>query len=357
LMIGNSLLAGGLLARSTHVRVRLGVGGLLFAGALQVGSFVRPAPVVADHIAVLVQQNVGLEDGYDWVGPEWERRTRPFLELSNQTCGPYYAGMPGPDKKLIKVDCFRMPKASLVAWPESPAAFRETDPPFQELMKTLAAQVHVPLIVGNIGGERREFNSAEFIAPNGTFIGRYDKIHLVPFGEYVPYKGMIAFAGTLTQGVGEFSRGKYRKVFQSGGHSYGIFICYESVFADEIRHFAELGADVFVNISDDGWYGDTSAPWQHLNMARMRAVENDRWILRATDTGVTAAIDPYGRVTESAPRHIQTALAAHYGYRDHLTFYTLHGDVFALFCAVVALAGTARGVRGSLRSAGPGRRR
>ena len=92
-------------------------------------------------------------------------------------------------------------------------------------------------------------------------------------------------------------------------------------------------------------------------MARMRAVENDRWILRATDTGVTAAIDPYGRVTESAPRHIQTALAAHYGYRDHLTFYTLHGDVFALFCAVVALAGTARGVRGSLRSAGPGRRR
>ena len=94
-----------------------------------------------------------------------------------------------------------------------------------------------------------------------------------------------------------FTRGTERNAFlldtQSGGsHRYGVFICYEAVFADEVRQFARHGAEVFVNISDDGWYGDTSAPWQHLNMARMRAIENRRWLLRDTNSGVTAAIDP-----------------------------------------------------------------
>ena len=107
-----------------------------------------------------------------------------------------------------------------------------------------------------------------------------------------------------------FTRGTERKVFRLNGHRYGVFICYESVFADEVRQFAQLGAEVLVNISDDGWYGDTSAPWQHLNMARMRAIENRRWILRDTNTGVTAVIDPYGRVRQSIPRHQTDALPA-----------------------------------------------
>ncbi|HEY0759020.1 MAG TPA: apolipoprotein N-acyltransferase [Acidisarcina sp.] len=349
LAAGNALLAGALLARLPSARIKLAAIAVVSIALLQAGSLLSPAAVSAPYTAVLLQQNVGLEDGYEWQGPEWDRRTRAFLNLSAQTCGPYYVGMPGPHNKLIDVHCFLSPPANLVVWPESPAPFRETDPQFKALIAALAAQTRAPLIVGNIGGERHDFNSGEFIAPDGHFVGRYDKIHLVPFGEYVPYKGLISFAGTLTQGVGQFSRGEYRKVFESGGHSYGIFICYESVFADEIRHFAELGADVFVNISDDGWYGDTSAPWQHLNMARMRAIENDRWILRGTDTGVTAAIDPYGRITQSAPRHVETSLAAHYSYRDHLTFYTRYGDIFAILCTVIALAAVARSLRGSLR--------
>ena len=122
-------------------------------------------------------------------------------------------------------------------------------------------------------------------------------------------------------------RGTERKVFlldtQNGGsHRYGVFICYEAVFADEVRQFARNGAEVFVNISDDGWYGDTSAPWQHLNMARMRAIENRRWILRDTNTGVTASIDPYGRVRQSIPRHQADALPAEFGFRSDITFYT-----------------------------------
>jgi apolipoprotein N-acyltransferase len=126
-------------------------------------------------------------------------------------------------------------------------------------------------------------------------------------------------------------------VFTVGGHRYGVFICYESVFGDEVRQFARQGAEVLVNISDDGWYGDTSAPWQHLNMARMRAIENRRWILRDTNTGVTASIDPYGTVRQSIPRHAVGALAARFGYGSEMTFYTEHGDWFAYACAILSL--------------------
>jgi len=142
--------------------------------------------------------------------------------------------------------------------------------------------------------------------------------------------------------VSEFTRGGDRAAFrivdQHGqAHRYGIFICYEAVFADEVRQFVRNGAEVLVNISDDGWYGDTSAPWQHLNMARMRAIENRRWILRDTNNGVTAVIDPNGRVRESIPRHKVDALPAEFGFRDDVTFYTQHGDVFAWVCALVAV--------------------
>jgi apolipoprotein N-acyltransferase len=184
--------------------------------------------------------------------------------------------------------------------------------------------------------------SAMIYNASGEEIGRYDKIHLVPFGEYVPFARLLFFAHKLTGKVGLYTPGSMRKVFHIDGpdgqtHRYGVFICYEAVFADEVRQFARLGAEVFVNVSDDGWYGDTSAPWQHLNMARMRAIENRRWILRDTNNGVTAAIDPYGRVRQSIPRHQVDALPARFGFRDDITFYTAHGDVFAWVCVILCI--------------------
>ena len=204
-------------------------------------------------------------------------------------------------------------------------------------------------MVGNIGVDLHRadrswhyYNSALVVGADGARVGRYDKIHLVPFGEYVPFQNLLSFAHKLTGKVSKFTRGDARKVFrlptQDGrAHRYGVFICYESVFADEVREFSELGAEVLVNISDDGWYGDTSAPWQHLNMLRMRAIENRRWILRDTNNGVTAVIDPYGRVRQSIPRHQVDALPAAYGFRDDITFYSAHGDVFGWVCVVLAL--------------------
>ena len=125
----------------------------------------------------------------------------------------------------------------------------------------------------------------------------------------------------------------------AGNTKIGAFICYESVFPNEIRQFAVNGADVFVNVSNDGWYGDSSAPLQHLNMARMRAVENDRWLLRDTNTGVTAVIDPYGRIVAQAPRNQRTSLQAVYSLVESTTFYTRHGDWFPFICAIITLAG------------------
>jgi len=249
----------------------------------------------------------------------------------------------------------------LIVWPEAPNDFMVIEPPlratissqeFRTAISSLARAADAPIIVGTFGIDADLavtrgydlYNSADFITSDGRFVGRYDKMHLVPFGEYVPYKKLFFFAGSLLQEVGLLDPGKHRTVFTTGGHTYGTFICYESVFADEVRQYAQMGADVLVNISDDGWYGDTSAAWEHLNMVRMRAIENHRWVLRATNTGVTAAIDPYGRVVTSAPRHIRTSLRVGFNYEHDLTFYSVHGDLFAYLCALVTAGGLGLGL-------------
>jgi apolipoprotein N-acyltransferase len=241
-------------------------------------------------------------------------------------------------------------KPALIVWPEAESALTEGDPRFRALMQRMTATTGAAAIVGNLAEDVRGdhvdfYNAASVFTPDGALLGRYAKIHLVPWGEYVPFANVFSFAHKLTRNAGRLTHGWKRMVFRLNGHHYGVFICYESIFADEIRQFVVNGAEVLVNISDDGWYGDTSAPWQHLNMARMRAVENRRWLLRDTDTGVTAAIDPYGRITQSAPRHEFTSLAVRYGFNDDLTFYTRFGDVFALVCGILSLATLARAVR------------
>jgi apolipoprotein N-acyltransferase len=347
----NALLSAALLARSIHLRVRIGVGGVLLAVLLQMGSWMPPKPAPAQATAILLQPNFSVDVDNDWPGPAWDRNIGRFLEASQNTNGPWYAGMPAAETLPNHSISIRNAPISLIAWPEAPSPFYETDPRLLAAMKQLAQATHAGIVVGNPSadwhvnaqGEQvvKQYNSGTVFSPDGDRIGRYDKIHLVPFGEYVPYSDLLFFAHKLTKQVASFSRGTERKVFTLDGHRYGIFICYESIFADEIREFAKNGAVAFVNISDDGWYGDTSAPWQHLNMARMRAIENRRWIVRDTNTGVTTVIDPYGRALKSAPRGIFTSLAVQYGFRDDVTFYTLHGDVFAWVCGIITLGALA----------------
>jgi apolipoprotein N-acyltransferase len=247
---------------------------------------------------------------------------------------------------LSRVSFTGQNSSHLVVWPESPAPFYTTDPLFRDAVSNLARQANTWVLTGGIGtrnapmspGSAAEiYNSAALVSPSAEWTSRYDKTHLVPFGEYVPFKRVFAFAGGLTKEVGDFSAGTSRAPLDAGGTRLGIFICYESIFPDEVRQSAAQGAQVFVNISNDGWYGDSGAYAQHLKQARMRAVENARWLLRDTNTGVTASIDPYGRVAASVRRKIRTALEAPYALSNDTTFYTRHGDWFAYLCAIICV--------------------
>jgi apolipoprotein N-acyltransferase len=180
------------------------------------------------------------------------------------------------------------------------------------------------------------FNSAALISPNGEWTSRYDKVHLVPFGEYLPFPSLFSFAGGLTKEVGQFEHGTSHRPLSAGGERLGLFICYESIFPDEVRQSAQQDAQIFVNISNDGWYGDSGAYAQHLNQTRMRAIENNRWLLSATNTGVTASIDPWGRIAARIPRKRRDTLVAPYALTSVTTFYTRHGDWFAFACAIIS---------------------
>jgi apolipoprotein N-acyltransferase len=313
-----------------------------------------PKPDATTATATLVQEN--LEVGAANTGPQptTEEFLQSFSYLSRYPSPRFLLGIPElpgtPSVYLIRrqsaseaPDTNSPTPTDLIVWPESPAPFTDTDPQFRNAIATLAREAQAPVIVGNTGFEPSTstrsgyipYNRASFVTADGNFDGHYDKMHLVPFGEYVPFKDLFFFAKNLLNEVGSFEPGKQRTVFNTGGHIYGAFICYESIFGDEMRQYPLEGADVLINISNDGWYGDTSAAWQHLNMVRMRAIENHRWVLRATNTGVTAAINPDGRVTAAAPRHQRTSIRVHFGYEHDLTFYSHYGDLFAYACALV----------------------
>jgi len=351
LMVANALLASALLARFFHTRIRLGVGAVLLIVLLQLGSILAPKTSTTSAFSVMLQPNLDVGMDNEWVGPVWDENASWILEQSRLSCTPAYVGLPWPAAKLQQPQCGQnVPPPGVVVWPEAQSSLGSNDPKTLDLLRAMATSTHAPVVAGMLGHDQTgTYNSGVFTAPDGNVIGRYDKIHLVPFGEYVPFRNVFFFAGHLTQQLVDLQRGTDRKVFRSNGHTFGIFICYESIFADEVRQFAKNGAQVFVNISDDGWYGDTSAPWQHLNMARMRSIENHRWILLDTNNGITTAIDPQGRTTVSSPRNIRTSLVARYGYEDDLTFYARHGDLFAMLCVIISIAAAAMAVRSVAR--------
>ncbi|HKW19528.1 MAG TPA: apolipoprotein N-acyltransferase [Terriglobales bacterium] len=323
IMIVNAAFAAAFVVRGNRRR-SLAFAALVAAAVLQSARWIPAPAYAADRTAVLVQENIPVLDNADW--------THQYLEdtLTDLT-------------KLSLTSAADQPRPDLIVWPESPAPFYAGDPAFRNTVAQIATTAHAWVAAGNIavenagGSSQQIFNSASLFGPDGQFAGRYDKVHLVPFGEYVPFKNLLSFAGGLTKEVGDFTSGNLRLPLQAGNEKLGVFICYESIFPDEVRQFAKNGAEVFVNISNDGWYGDSGAYAQHLRQARMRAVENGRWLLRTTNTGVTAAIDPSGRVVQKVPRKVRTALVASYSLENRTTFYTRHGDWLAYACAIISL--------------------
>jgi apolipoprotein N-acyltransferase len=324
-MLVNSALVAALLLRGQR-RKNLLISAVTAAIALQIGVFAKPPAFSATHQAVLLQENVPLLDQSEWTPRYFDQTISELVKLSVEAAPRQPDNNPG-----------------LIIWPESPAPFFIADPRLQRWLVAMAQDRNSYLVVGSLGetqetgGRQQLLNSALVTDPHGNMVGRYDKIHLVPFGEYVPFQNLLFFANKLTREVGDFARGSQRKVFDLGGTHAGIFICYESVFPEEVREFTANGAQVLINISDDLWYGETGAPAQHLQMARMRAVENHRWVLLATNNGTTASIDPLGRVVKQAPRNVRTALVAPFAPQTESTFYSRNGDMFAWACVIISL--------------------
>jgi apolipoprotein N-acyltransferase len=262
--------------------------------------------------ALLVQPNIDTE--MTWTQPSLRRIEQELAALSHS------------------------PGARLIIWPEVPAPFYPNDPAFLEYVSQIARVEQKYFLFGGVAYNqaRAPLNSAFLFDPSGTMVERYDKINLVPFGEYVPE--IFGWVNRITKEVGDFAPGNRVVVMPVGDHRIGAFICYESAFPDLVRQFARAGAEALVNLSNDGYFGHSAAREQHLELVRMRAAENRRWILRATNDGITATVDPAGRIIYRAPAGKELASAVTYRYATNVTPYTRYGDWFAWGCLGVGLA-------------------
>jgi apolipoprotein N-acyltransferase len=236
----------------------------------------------------------------------------------------------------------------LIVWPEAPAPFSWQDNQFSKRASSLAIRAGHPFVAGVVEWKsemlasghvgQAPYNSAVLVDPQGQKVFVYDKRHLVPFGEYEPFPLIHRVVQSVSSEVGGFHKGTVATIgLLPAGYKFGIYICYEAIYPGEIREFAAKGANLLINISNDGWFGKSAAADQHLRMARVRAVENRRWVLRVTNSGLTAAIDPYGRVYQTIPRDVRGAVDLPYDFRTDKTLYTRFGDWFAWMCVLVSV--------------------
>jgi len=327
----NALLAWTILAPAPPPKVRavvLAAGAVLILAVMAIGSRFVPR-TSANHYARAVQPNFPESPVYprDW----FQTHTRDLDEIEQLSLAP--SNHP----------------ADLLIWPEAPAPFSFEDSQFARRASLLAIHFQHPFLAGVIewepapessAGEHAAlapYNSAILLDPQGQKIFTYDKVHLVPFGEYEPFPLIHRVVASLSDEVGGFRKGsKYSVAPLPGGYTFGTFICYEAIFPGEVRRFAASGADLLVNISNDGWFGRSAAAEQHLRMARVRAVENRRWLLRVTNNGFTVSVDPYGRVFSPLPPDVRAAVDLPYDFRTDETLYTRFGDWCAWLCVLVS---------------------
>ena len=237
------------------------------------------------------------------------------------------------------------PGMSLIVWPETavPFCFQNYDDRSREVINT-ATKVNSWLLFGSLGyvreeGETSFRNSAYLISPEGAVSGRYDKTHLVPFGEYVPLRDILFFVDKLVEGAGDFTPGEKITPFLMGDREIGVLICYEAIFPEISREYCLKGADLLVNITNDAWYGNTSAPYQHLTMAAFRAIENRTYMIRAANTGISAIVNPTGKIISGTNLFERTALNGTVKFTRQNTFYSRYGNIFACSCIAFLLIG------------------
>jgi apolipoprotein N-acyltransferase len=309
--------------------------------------------------------------GSTWLVGRW-RMSVPVRETGKITVGLVQAGIrqeetwvpengwQNIDRHVQLTEEAARRGARLVVWPESavPFLFDESHG-LKLLLQGVVRQKGIYLFFGNDDREQlslrtpapgeplkprraRIYVGAKLLDPSGEVVERYRKNRLVPFGEYVPLQPLFTVGGRyvakLVREVSDFSPGTEATTGLVDRHRIGGYICYEAIFPDLVRRFTAEGAELLVNVTNDAWYGTTSAPYQHLAMARFRAVENRRYMVRAANTGISAVVDPWGRVLEETRLFERAALVREVPFVSATTFYTRHGDVFAHVCLALALA-------------------
>lgn len=233
---------------------------------------------------------------------------------------------------------------TLVVWPESALPFfMQSEPLHAARVKALAAELKSYLLTGSPAYDQegeavRYLNSAYLISPAGAVAGRSDKLHLVPFGEYVPLASLLPFVNKLVEGIGDFSPGKGVTPLKTGNGKIGVLVCFEGIFPEVARAYVENGATMLVNITNDAWFGRSSAPYQHLSMTVFRAVENRVPLVRAANTGISSVIDSKGHIRGMTPLFEEATLSGEVRMGTGGTFYSRYGDIFALLCLGTGIA-------------------
>lgn len=322
----NAALAGAFILGWRQAVAGLGAGAMLLAATLGFGAWRLQAPPPRGEISVAIMQPA-IEQPLKWDPEHVGIVLKIYHELTRQ------AGSERPD---------------LIVWPEtsSPTVLRRD----RDLLASLAAmsrEMKVPLLVGSVdvldGRPQRLTNTAFLVGEQGI-TGRYDKIHLVPFGEYVPLSGVIGFVRGWAEFIADLEPGARAVVFPGPPAPFGVVICYEGIFPDLFREFVNDGARMMVNMTNDGWFGRTSGPEQHLSMYPFRAVEHRIAVVRAANTGVSAFIAPSGQIVRRLGLFERGVISDRVPLRQGRTLFTRLGDWVAYLS--LALAAASVGVAG-----------
>jgi apolipoprotein N-acyltransferase len=241
--------------------------------------------------------------------------------------------------------------ATFIMWPESSTPFYfERDLVRGAAIRRLAVEGRATLLIGSdqiepvkaVEGqpdpEPRYYNAAFLVKPDGSVGGVYRKMHLVPFGEYVPARRLLFFVGPIVEALGDFSPGTEPLLLPAGDHPVSTAICYEVIYASLMRRFVTAGSELLTTITNDAWYGRSSAAYQHWDQAALRAIEGGRYLARAANTGISGFVDPYGRVVAKSALFEQTLLIQDLRFLRHRTIYSRIGDAIAWLSLALAAA-------------------
>lgn len=247
--------------------------------------------------------------------------------------------------KYIKLSLSTKPQSpDLIVWPETAAPFYFSyNQPLTRVVESGIKKTGADFLFGSpsfsVKNEIVEYyNSAYLVQSNGSVLGKYNKVHLVPYGEYVPFKKWLPFLGKMVEHVGDFNAGKKGETLSWGKNRLGILICYEIIFPNLSRSVTNKKATLLINLTNDAWYGRTGAPYQHFSMAVFRAVENRRSLVRSANTGISGFIDPAGRVMSASNLYEDAVLTNVVPLLRFKTIYTRYGDFFCWFCMVVTIS-------------------